>query len=488
MNEIPKRVLGNALFRVGGYAVGAGLFFATIVLIARYLGAEGFGHFSFILAAVSVLQLVADMGVRNIVIRDIALQKEKFHLHLSTARTLLWSLSVASLACVVVLANLLALSDEHRHSMYLAGVAVIVTFYGLGYSAVLRAFEEMGWDILGFVLHKVIFIVSVGLIARTSLGLQGVFGAMLLANALQWVYYWAVVRLRHGRTSPSLNFAAAWTLLWEAFPLGVAELLRRLTRHVDKLLLAAMSTPVALGLFSAAYKFLEAMSPFTTNLTLPLFPVFSRFARASPLTLFRALGQSLKFLYVLAVPLAVLMFVLAEPLVVLFFGAAYHEAAVALRLIAPGVVFTFPTSVYGYVFTALGQQRRYMGCVAASLVVNAVLDLLLIPSYSYRGAALATTGAEAMLFLAGLMMLRRLGSGLTGLWLLWRPAAAGLGMGLCCWVTKDLGSAAAVVGVIGGFIVYAGLLLLLQTFTPHERALLQHAMRLKLGSVGQCEG
>ena len=485
MNDTTKRVLGNSLLRVGGYAIGAALFFATIVLIARYLGTAGFGQFSFILAVVSVFQLIADMGVRNIVIRNIALEKDKFHLHLSTARTLLWSLSVVSLGCIAILANLLPLSVDLRHGMYLAGVAVIISFYGLGYSAVLRAFEEMGWDIAGFILHKVVFIALIGLIAQTSLGLQGVFAAMLLANALQWLYYWAVVRIRHGHVKPSLNFTAAWSLLWEAFPLGMAEILRRLTRHVDKLLLAAMSTPIALGLFSAAYKFLEAMSPFTTNLTLPLFPVFSRVARTSPLMLFRALERSLKFLYVLGMPLAVLMFVLAEPLVVLFFGEAYRESATALRLIAPGVVFIFPTSVYSYVFTALGRQRQYLGCVAASLVINTLLDLLLIPAYSYQGAAVATTAAEGMLFVAGLIMLHRLGCELTGLWLLWRPLFAGLGMGLCCWVTKDLGVASVAFGVISGLSVYTGLLLLLQTFTPHERALLQDAMRLKLGSVGQ---
>jgi O-antigen/teichoic acid export membrane protein len=485
MNDTTKRVLGNSLFRIGGYAIGAGLFFATVVLIARYLGTEGFGHFSFILAVASVFQLVADMGVRNIVIRDIALDREKFHHHLSTARTLLWSLSALSLGCIIVLAQALTLSDELRYAMYLAGLAVVVTFYGLGYSAVLRAFEEMGWDIAGFILHKVVFIAFIGLIAQTSLGLLGVFAAMLLANALQWLYYWAVVRIRHGRVKPSLNFTAAWGLLQEAFPLGVAEILRRLTRHLNKLLLAAMSTPVALGLFSAAYKFLEAMSPFTTNLTLPLFPVFSRIARDSPLRLFRALEQSLKFLYVLGMPLAVLMFALAEPLIVLFFGEAYREAAGALRLIAPGVLFIFPTSAYSYVFTALGQQRLYMGCVAAALAVNTLLGLLLIPSYGYQGAALATTSAEVVVFLAGVITLHRLGGEWGGFWLLWRPLVGGLGMGLCCWVSKDLGLAPAAGGIISGLGVYAGLLLLLQTFTPHERALLQGAMRLKLGSVGR---
>jgi O-antigen/teichoic acid export membrane protein len=485
MNDTTTRVLGNSLLRVGGYAIGAGLFFGTIVLIARYLGTEGFGHFSFILAVVSVLQLVADMGVRNIVIRDIALEKAKFHLHLSTARTLLWSLSGLSLACVVVLANLVDLTADLRHSMYLAGVAVIMTFYGLGYSAVLRAFEEMQWDIAGFVLHKIVFMALIWLVTQTSLGLRGVFAAMLLANTLQWLYYWGVVSLRHGRTKPSLNFTAAWGLLWDAFPLGIAEILRRLTRHVDKLLLAALSTPMALGLFSAAYKFLEAMTPFTANLTLPLFPVFSRFARVSPGKLFGAYEQSLKFLYVLGMPLAVIMFVLSESLVVLCFGEAYRDAAAVLRLVAPGAVFSLPTSVYGYVFTALGRQRLYMGCVAASLAVNALLDLLLIPFYSYQGAAIATLTAEAVLFLAGLMMLRRLGSDLTSLWLLWRPLLAGLGMGICCWVTKDLGLTSVAFGILSGLVVYAALLLTFHTFTQQERALLLQAMRLRLGSVSQ---
>jgi hypothetical protein len=39
--------------------------------------------------------------------------------------------------------------------------------------------------------------------------------------------------------------------------------------------------------------------------------------------------------------------------------------------------------------------------------------------------------------------------------------------------------------VISGFILYAGLLLVLQTFTAHERALLRGAMRVRLGSISQ---
>lgn len=63
MSTTAKRVLQNSVLRVGGYAIGALIYFAIVVLIARYLGTEGFGYFSFILAFAGVFQLLADLGV-----------------------------------------------------------------------------------------------------------------------------------------------------------------------------------------------------------------------------------------------------------------------------------------------------------------------------------------------------------------------------------------------------------------------------------------
>jgi hypothetical protein len=113
---------------------------------------------------------------------------------------------------------------------------VITTFYGLGYSAVLRAFEEMDWDIFGFVLHKCIFIGLIGLVRQTDLGLRG-FRRHARGQQLPLPHYWQLVRIRHGRAKLSFDLRAGWALLVESFPLGLAEILRRLTWHGDKVLL-----------------------------------------------------------------------------------------------------------------------------------------------------------------------------------------------------------------------------------------------------------
>jgi O-antigen/teichoic acid export membrane protein len=477
------KIIRNSLLRVGGYAIGAVLQFLGIVLIGRYLGAEQFGNFAVISAWVGIFQLVADMGVRNILIRNIAMQRDDFRQHLTVARTLLWFLSVLSMTGVVIVANLLTSSAEVRHAMYLAGLAALFTFYGLSYSAVLRAFEEMDWDICGFVLHKIVLIALLWLVSRTSSGLQGVFAATLVANAGLWLYFWAVVGIRHGRAPISLNLQAGRALLAEALPLGVAEILRRLKQHVDKLLLATLATPTAVGLFSAAYKLLEAMTPFTANVTLPLFPVFSRLAQESPAQLFRALGQSLKFLYIMGTPIAVLLYVFAEPIMMLFFGEAYRDATVTLQVLAPAVLLLMPTSAYSYAFTALGRQRLYAACIAISLLTNLILDLLLIPRYGYLGAAFGTLAAEASLFLAGLIMIGQQSGNIDSLRLLWRPLLAGLVMGAVCRLLHNAIPTGVVVELCSGLAAYGGLLLMLQTFTAEERALLTQALRIRWGTA-----
>ena len=176
MSETARRIVKNSILRLGGYAIGAVVHFAIIILIARYLGTEGFGHFAFIFAFVGIFQLIVDMGVRNILIRDIAVDRAHFAEKLGVARGLLWVLAFISMGLIVLLANLLSFSDELRHSTYLAGLAVIISFSGLGYSAVLRAFEEMEWDILGFVLQRLINIALVWVLMSTDLGLGGSLG------------------------------------------------------------------------------------------------------------------------------------------------------------------------------------------------------------------------------------------------------------------------------------------------------------------------
>jgi O-antigen/teichoic acid export membrane protein len=191
----------------------------------------------------------------------------------------------------------------------------------------------------------------------------------------------------------------------------------------------------------------------------------------------------LKFLYILGIPLAVILYVFAEPIIMLCFGETYREAIVILQVLAPAVLFLLPTSAYGYAFTALGRQRLYAICIATSLLTNLLLDLLLIPRYGYLGAGFAALAAEAILFLTSSGMLARASGNTESLRLLWRPLVAGVVMAVICHLMHQTIATTIVVELCSGLAAYTGLLLALQTFTAEERALFTQVVRVRWGTA-----
>jgi O-antigen/teichoic acid export membrane protein len=462
-NEITGRVLRNSIFRGIGYPIGAVLLFLTYILIARYLGAEGFGHFSFIMAFTGLFQIVADMGIRNILIRNISTDFPNFGIHLQTARFLMRLLSILSGAMILVISSFLNIGDEIRQSVYLAGMGVILTINALSYGSVIRAFEDMGIDIIGFDVHKIIFIALIWAVTKTELGIRGVFLAFLISNAALWLYMWGVVRVRYGLGTPGPDVRnSAISLFKEAILLGMAEILKRLMRDIDKFLLTALGTPSAVGLFSAPYKLLEAVTQFTVNLTLSLFPAYARLAKISSDRLFEVWHRNLKFLYIAAVPIAVTIFVFSDRIMEVMFGPSFREASSVLKIIAPAIVLIFASGVYRYIFVALGHQRDYLFCIAVSLGVNTAADMVLIPLYSCDGAAIGTLAGEITLFFSGLIMLENSGNSFQSLTLLIRPLIAGAAMAFIFGQVKDKTLATLIAGICCGFGVYAGLLFVLE--------------------------
>ncbi|NWG32634.1 MAG: oligosaccharide flippase family protein, partial [Rhodocyclaceae bacterium] len=71
------RVFKNISAMLVAEALGFPLNFVLTLLLARYLGVEGFGNYSFVMAFVLVFQLIADAGLSNILIREIAVNREQ---------------------------------------------------------------------------------------------------------------------------------------------------------------------------------------------------------------------------------------------------------------------------------------------------------------------------------------------------------------------------------------------------------------------------
>ena len=477
-----RTILRNSLFGVASEVAGGALFFAAFIMLARYLGSERFGQLSYVLAIAGIFQLVADLGLTNVVVREVAAARDRVGEIFATLQPLIWMLSIGCFGLIAAVAYLASPDAELFGATLFLGAAALATFHAVAYASVCRAYEEMGFNAVGNLTHKLVLLgcLAAAIVGRANL--VGLGAAFLAGNLYQCAFFYAVVKRRYAR---QLRWRIDWRyaryLVAEAVPVGMAMICRRLNLHVDTLLLAALSSSGAVGLFSAAYKVIQVIDMLPFTLAMPLFPPFSRFARESRAALFAAVDRAFRVFLAIAFPLAGWLYFLAPELIVLLYGAPFADAASALRILAASVLFLFPTALYSYVFIAMGEARFYTLASAICLALKIVLDCALIVPLGHDGAAYGTLVAEIAFFASGALFLRRLGCRTPWLTLAAKPAAATL---VSCAAAFAWMPAARPLELLAGAtllygIGYLGVGLLLGAVRRDEFAALRDAILLR---------
>jgi len=90
-------------------------------------------------------------------------------------------------------------------------------------------------------------------------------------------------------------------------------------------------------------------------------------------------------------------FVLGEWIVVLLYGQEFRYAAVAFRLLIPGIMILGIARVAGNDTAGRGKPGINAVQSILSVAVNIILNLVLIPKFDFLGAAIATTISYSML-------------------------------------------------------------------------------------------
>ena len=215
-----------------------------------------------------------------------------------------------------------------------------------------------------------------------------------IGRAVQTIVFTALVR-PDVRLSFSLDHRYWRRMLAISLPLGAAMIINFVYFRLDALLLSILRSASDVALYGLAYKVVEAMIVVPSYFMTTLFPEIARMDRQSE-QLRNVMGQALAIMEMIALPVLVLTVVFADEAVTLVGGAKFHDAAGALQLLAIGLAVSFPAGVYGHALVAMGRQAALLRTTGVALVVNAALNLVLIPLLGIYGAATSVAVSESL--------------------------------------------------------------------------------------------
>jgi O-antigen/teichoic acid export membrane protein len=424
-----QRVVKNLVWNVFSGLVGGGLQFASVIVVARSLDVKSFGTYNYLLTFLILFQMLTDFGFVNILVREIARRPNELKHVLRAAKGLMWLLFLGAIPILGIVVLVTNSPGDVKAQSFVMGVAALTFLEGVGYAAVLRAFEDMEFSAIGFTLHKLVLLgFTIGAL-QLGFGLWGLVFANLTANLLLWLYYALVVGFRFRLWVSFRMDLGLWkAMIGEAIPLGGGLLLRQLGWQVDSLLLYWLTDSYSAGLFGGPYRLLLAARVVSMLLVLPLYPGFVRFAKDSLSEFWVAYGRALKVMICLSFPGAIVFVCGPEIVVRTVLGAKFLASTTALQWFGLAFVPMFVTALFPYVFTALGRQRVFFIVTGAVLIIRVLAEMWFIPRFGYLSAAVIGASCEFLAFVAFVSILAwsRIRAVLADAFL--KPALAGIVM------------------------------------------------------------
>jgi O-antigen/teichoic acid export membrane protein len=405
-----RRLLKNGLSGILASGLGGAIQFVTLLMIIRFLPVEEFGRFSGLLSFGLVVQYIADFGLSSILVKEFAARPAEEQRLRGKAQGLVWCVTFALFLGSALVIFFLYDTWVTRSQALLMAVMGVAFFQCAGYTAIVRAREEMEWNAYGHIFHKVVLIGGVALAIALQGGIWGIVSAHAASGLLLLGFYAAVVARRYGLAPASWDPPYWATLFKRSIPLGSGLFVRQFSWQIDILILTALTSDYIVGLFSAPYRIFAACLLIAQVLSIPIFPMLSRLAAAGDMEGFgRIYRRSLKFLLLLGVPVAVLGWAFADLVVTRVLGSAYAETVQVFRLLSLAFPLIFAGSLFPFVFAALDRQLTFVALSVVGLALRAGTAFLLIPVIGFMGACYGVLLAETLVLALWIIALHRKG-------------------------------------------------------------------------------
>lgn len=457
----------------------------TVILIARFLGADRYGYFESALAVVNILLVFNDLGMSTLLVREASRQKDKLPVYFGNTLVVESLLSVVLYGLMILVAWLLYHNPVITSLVSLLGAANLIFEHRKVFRGTLRVVFKMaslGWiEILNGLANFGILL----LITRLTDPLTGLFRiaqAQLLINllivSLFGMYAMLIVNIR-----PKLHTQEIVPMLKQAYLFSLTQLFTVLYFSIDQILISKLRPIEEVGWYSAPFKIIIFLIIVPQMIFQVIQPLMFRLATEDLERYKRIHFTLLRYLSAFGLPIGAVCIIFAEPLIQVLFGEQFSQSALPLRWFGAFIMVYFIASAAEYSLTSLDQQRSKLLFQLVAVALNVVLDVFLILQFGFFGASIATFIAECLL--AGSFVwkdLRTLQEKFSQVWLqIWKPLiATGLTVILAVFVFKPHLSLG--LSLILSSIIYLSGLWMFKFLRPYDLKLLHQLLPVQRNS------
>ncbi|WP_458208925.1 oligosaccharide flippase family protein [Haladaptatus sp. NG-SE-30] len=379
-------------------------------LLVRTLGSDQYGEYAVVTSFLGMTIIIINAGMFDGLRKFLSENPESeiwrnsifgFYFRYSAAIT-------AGGVIIILFAVALGLPQSifgAHFGLYFVLGAVILTgrqFFQLSRSALMGLNLEHLSEPLRVVSHVIFGIVALALVSF-GFGVEGVLlgriVALLSIVTIGLYFVKSSICLSSVATHFSLDIPRRNLISFSAYSVVFAFLTESLY-HTDILLLQPMVGSSSTGYYKAALIVSEFLwfAPVSIQ-TVFLHATSRMWEEGKQEQISELASRAARYTLLLSLLLSIGLAALSEEFISLYYGSEFQPSIMPLLLLLPGTIgFSVARPIFA-IGQGKGALRILIGATGAAAVINLALNLILIPEFGMRGAAVATSiGYGSMLF------------------------------------------------------------------------------------------
>lgn len=394
------RIFKNFISMLMGNISGKIIGLLAAIILARYLGPEEYGQYSFVISLAYIFLVCSELGMNELIVKRVAANHAIGAKLFSNLMVIRGILSIINITIMILFVYVLGYSWNilvctiifSFHLFFLAIINEINSFF--------TAFERMEFvggmliinGIIGLGLITLIVVLKGSLLMIiTSRVATYIFGSLigfyLLNKFLFKVEYF-------------LEIAKVKEIIKEAIPFFIINVTQTLYYKIDIILLSKLKGDIFVGWYSiVSNDIFFGFYAIVVSFSVVMFPIYVKNYSESIENIQRSCNFTIRIGLVLGMALGCGAFILAPEIITIILGERYGNSVIVMKILSISILFLFLREPLGFALVAAGGVKKIMRINIIILLLNGILNYFFISLWGHVGAAITMTVCGSISFL-----------------------------------------------------------------------------------------
>lgn len=363
--------------------------FFVSTYVARYLGPTNYGILSYAIGFVGFFSFLANLGIDQIIFRELVKYPEKEADLLGSAMTL------KLIAGTVAYAALTVITLTVDHNWFISSLIIII-----GATFIFTPLQTVNFYFQAKVISKntvIVQVVTVIILSIMKVSIvffnKGIYylAAVALVEPILYAIFYAYAYFRSERTVDwTFTRSTAALLLRDSWPFMIALALSVVYTRIDVIMIEHMVNSTAVGIYAVGENIAEVWYFVPGVIISSLFPAIVNARMSENGSYERRLFYFFILIAAVSILFALPIHFLSGFIIWILYGSKYAGSAIILSIyVWAGIGYNIATAATNYLTAENHRLAIFMSALGGA-ASNVILNLILIPRFGIMGSAYAT--------------------------------------------------------------------------------------------------